>query len=108
MCNFWSCILTSDMKVLWDRDMVNHEKLIAKFHLKNDKLENRDFVCLEISPTNIRSKRKSDWKYKVDEEGTLPAWYSKAKRHCEALVWKAWHDAMKQTLWKLIGTGIGA
>ena len=101
MCNFWSCIITKDMKVLWDRDITSHEELVKKYSLKDDKLENREFVRLEIKPTDIRSKRKSDWMFKVDEEGTMPSWYSGARRHCEALVWRTWQEAMKQTLWKL-------
>ena len=42
MCNFWSCILTKDMKVLWDKDKTSHESLVKANHLKDDKLENRE------------------------------------------------------------------
>ena len=100
MCNFWSCVLTREGKVLWDKDKTSHEDIIKKHRLKDDRLEDRDFVRLEISPKDIRSKRKSDWVYKVDEEGTLPKWYSANPKHQEAIVWKEWEIAMRQTLWK--------
>jgi len=89
------------MEVVWDRDATSHEKLIEKAGLKDDKLENRDFVRIEVTPTKITSKKRSDWKLKVDEEGTLPKWYSSAQKHCESVIWKAWEASLKETLWKL-------
>jgi len=100
MCNFWTCILTRDLRVLWDRDIKGHEELIAKFKLKDTTLEDCDFVRLEIVPDKLISKKPSDWSYKVDEAGTLPKWYSQHRAAMEAIVWKEWKQAMKKTLWK--------
>ena len=68
MCNFWSCILTREGKVVWDKDATSHEDLIKRAGLVDGKLEDRDFVRLEITPKILASKRKSDWVFKVDEE----------------------------------------
>jgi hypothetical protein len=104
MCKFWSCILTKEMKVLWDKDNSSHDNLISSAKLKDDKLENRTFVRIEVSPKTdigIFSKKRSVWTLKVDEEGTLPLWFSASRKTCEARVWKEWENAMKKTLWKL-------
>jgi len=50
MCNFWSAIITRNGEVLYDKDLTSHEELVKKHHLKDDKLENRDFVRIEIVP----------------------------------------------------------
>jgi len=91
MCNFYSPIITRDFKVL---DCVNiddsHETVIKEHKLKDNKLKNRDFVRLEITPIdwNKLSKRfnKSLWRYKVDEKNTLPKWYIKHQRKIKRLV----------------------
>ena len=99
MCNFWSCILTREGDVLWAPDTDSHEDLVTRHGLNDHKLWDRDFVRIEINPTNSLSKSKGDWRYKVDEEGTLPVWYEADTRHWEAVVWDAWGEAMQQTLW---------
>jgi hypothetical protein len=101
MCNYWSCILTRDGRVLWSPETSSHEDIIRTNNLEDNKLKDRDFVRLEIAPKIIWSKKKADWKFKVDEEKTLPKWYSDAPKKWEALVWREWRSAMKQTLWKL-------
>src|SRR3990167_9004664 len=67
---------------------------------KDDKLENRDFVRIEINPKNLFSKNKKDWSFKVDEKGTLPLWFSENRAKMEEACWKEWKVAMKRTLWK--------
>ena len=99
MCHFWSCILTRDGRVIWDKNTTSHETLIASAGLDDSKLIDRDFVRIEIAPINIFSKDRGDWRYSVDEEGTLPVWYEADTRHWEAVVWDAWGEAMQQTLW---------
>jgi len=90
MCNFWSAILTRDGKVLWDKDIETHSELITKFGLKDDKLENRDFVRIEVAPKNIMSKKKSDWVFTLDEPKTIPSWYEEASAAHNLTVWTEW------------------
>ena len=101
MCNFWSAILTRDRKVLWDRDITSHGYLIRKFKLADDKLADRDFVRIEITPNpgKLASKKKSDWTLKIDEPSTLPDWYANDTRGNDKLIWAEWKHAMEQTLW---------
>jgi hypothetical protein len=104
MCNFWSCIITRDRRVIWNKDSNSHEEQIKKAGLKDDKLEDRDFVRIEISPKTreaIFSKKPADWALKVDEDKTLPAWFVKDRVAIDALLWVEWRKAMKATLWKL-------
>ena len=104
MCNFWGCVIDKNGKIYWDKNTSSHEDLIKAAGLKDDKLENRDFVRIEISPAkpiHIFSKQKKDWKFNVDEEGTLPAWYTAKRKRMEGMCWKEWETAMQQTLWKL-------
>lgn len=83
MCNFFSAIVTKNLKVLWEKGVTSHEELVKKHKLKDDKLENRDFVRIELTPEGNGAKNaiftgsteKADWRYKVDEQGTLPGWY---------------------------------
>lgn len=101
MCKFWSAILTRDRRVLWDRDISSHEELIRKFGLKDDKLADRDFVRVEVTPKTgkLASKKKSDWVLKIDELDTLPDWYTNDTRGNDKLIWAEWKSAMEQTLW---------
>lgn len=102
MCNFWSAILTRDGVVLWDRDITSHEEIIQKHGLNDKKLADRDFVRIEITPNDITSKKKSDWRYKLDEPSTAPDWYANDPMTQEKKVWAEWmkmitqlHDSLK-------------
>ena len=92
MCKFYSCIITRKGKVLDDIDNGNsHETVVSKYKLKDNKLKDRDFVRIEINPLNYEklTKRfsKKQWKYKVDEQGTLPDWYLKDRKKLENQCW---------------------
>jgi len=82
MCQFYSPIVTRELKIL---DCVeqndSHEDVIEKYRLKDDKLKNRDFVRLEINPKDddIFNHKISNWIYREDEIDTLPNWYKKNK-----------------------------
>jgi hypothetical protein len=41
------------MRVVWDKDKSSHEDLVKLAGLKDDKLEDRDFVRLEVSPKKV-------------------------------------------------------
>jgi hypothetical protein len=101
VCNFWSCVLLRDGKILWSPKDSSHEAILAEHGISDDKLKDRDFVRLEVAPKDIFSRKKADWVFKVDEPGTLPAWYSDSPKKWGALVWKEWRKAMTETLWKL-------
>ena len=87
MCNFFSCIVDRNLKVHYNVNESSHEKIIEESGLKDDKLEDRDFVRLEIIPNKL-SLNKSDWTYKVDETGSLPEWYIKNEEKIKELCFK--------------------
>jgi hypothetical protein len=78
MCKYFSCLATKAGVIVWDKMFSSHEELIKKAGLKDDKLEDRDFVRLEYVPNKIGlfTQKKEDWVYSVDEKGTLPKWYT--------------------------------
>jgi len=69
MCKYWSGIATKDGKVLFT-EQDSHEEVIERSGLKDDILENRDFVRIEVPDGDMK-------KYRIDEEGTLPRWFEK-------------------------------
>jgi hypothetical protein len=82
MCKFFSCIIKREnLEIVWDKDTSSHEDLIKKFNLKDDNVElnKRDFVRLEMTmnENTFFSSNINDWTLKVDEQGTVPVWYSK-------------------------------
>ena len=85
MYQFFSPVLDRNYKVyhLAYEGIDSHEAVITRFNLKDDKLENRDFVRIEVTPVNWNQLGKtfkiSDWDYGEDEEGTLPDWYEAEK-----------------------------
>ena len=104
MCNFFSAIVWNNkgkIEVLWDSRLTSHEELIKKHGLKADKLESRDFVRVELTPegegehSGILTRNRKDWKFKVDEEGTLPNWYRANERKAEAETWKSVERMLK-------------
>ncbi len=114
MCNFWTCILTSDGKAHYNKDSSSHEELIKKLKLDDgepdgkpfsaEAIKQRQFVRIEVTPKEtllIASKKPEDWALKVDEEATLPEWFTTSRKAHESAIWKAWAKAMRVTLWKL-------
>ena len=98
MCNFWSCVLTRDGKVLWDPAITSHEELVSKFQLADTKLKDREFVRIEITPPNndVLNRKQGDWRFKVDEEGTLPDWFANDPIAQNKIVWREWKKMVKQ------------
>ena len=76
MCKFFSCIVVRDgLELLWT-EQDSHETIISRAGLVDDKLENREFVRLEIQPPNEDISRPvNEWTFTVDEKGTLPRWF---------------------------------
>jgi hypothetical protein len=104
MCNFWSCVLTREGEVFWSKVTSSHEIIIQENNLKDNKLEDRDFVRLEVHPKtrlDLFSKNPENWEFKVDEKGTLPEWFIQEKVHWQELVFQEWKNAMKVSLWNL-------
>jgi len=98
MCNWMSMLIDRNGKVWHDGNTTSHEELVKQSGWKDDKLANRDFVRIEISlkdESNFTAK-KSGWKYKVDEKGTLPNWYKKNEKSMENKCWKVWEKEIKR------------
>lgn len=53
-----------------------HSGLKNQIKQKDEKLFNRGIVSIEVHPCgSLVSQDIKDWFFKVDEEGTLPAWF---------------------------------
>lgn len=99
MCNFWSCILHRDGRVLHVLDEDCHEAIIQHYHLNDNKLVDRDFIRIEITPRNALSRDRADWSYRLDEPRTLPDWYANDTRRWDAVVWAEWERVMSEQIW---------
>ena len=99
-CQFFSCIITKDFKVHWSKRTMAHEDLLAELKLEDKKLEERDFVKIEIAPKDVKkvSRNRDDWTFKVDEERTLPNWYDENVVKCQGACWKAWEESVQVNL----------
>ena len=64
MCNFFSAIVTKDDRILFC-ESDNHEEIISRAGLKDDRLIDRLFVRVEYTNRD----------FCVDEIGTLPDWF---------------------------------
>ena len=91
MCKAYSCIYHKTRGVLRPKNDADffchsHEKMIEEYGLKDDSLINRKFVRIEVAPKEDDSYNTpiSDWKFVVDEKGTLPEWFDaqKAEAKC--------------------------
>jgi hypothetical protein len=87
MCQFWSCIIDRHLKVHYDGNDSNHEEIIKKAGLTDNKLIDRDFVRIEITPSKLTMNPK-DWTLKVDEEKTLPEWFTKNREQADKNCYK--------------------
>jgi hypothetical protein len=97
MCNYFSCIITEDLKVHWLKNTAGHEDILVAAKLEDKKLTDRDFVRIEIVPKNQAkpTRNKDDWTFKVDEERTLPDWYEKNVIKAQKACWVAWEESVK-------------
>jgi hypothetical protein len=94
MCKYFSCIIDRKGKVWWDAKENSHEFLVKKAGLKDTKLEDRDFVRIEISPKdNVLTVKRKEWALKVDEEKTLPKWFTLDQKRMEEKCWAAWKSS---------------
>jgi len=77
-----------------------HEDLLSELRLEDKKLEERDFVKIEIAPKDVKkvSRNRDDWNYRVDEERTLPNWYDENVVKCQTACWKAWQESIEVNL----------
>lgn len=90
MCNYFSCLVKRNLEIVWDGNLSSHEELVKNAGLKDDKLENREFVRLELMPNEqgFFTQKQEDWVFKVDEKETLPAWFLKNQKVIEEKAWK--------------------
>jgi hypothetical protein len=96
MCEYFSCIITRDFKILWLKSSPSHDNIIADAKLKDEKLVDRDFIRIEITPKNITAltRNRTDWLLKVDEENTLPKWFKDEKEKAKEACWIAWAESI--------------
>jgi len=100
MCEYFSCIITSDLKVHWLKENpADHQAIIDKLKLEDVKLENRSFVRIEIVPaTTIPTRNPKDWYLKIDEPTTLPDWFIENQKKAEKQCWLAWEQSVQVNL----------
>ncbi|MCK9578809.1 hypothetical protein M0R01_05000 [bacterium] len=100
MCNFYSCIVDRKLNILDAIELDDsHETIITNLKLKDNKLKDRDIVRLEITPDIEKLTKKFDkkiWTYKVDEEKTLPDWYTKNEKKIQSKIFDRIHDVICQ------------
>ena len=91
MCIGFSCVVTRAGQVLWDKMSNSHEEIKKKNKLADDKLDDRDIVNCEVLPlNNLTSGKEKDYKIRVDEEGTLPTWWTDNSKELMGKVMKLW------------------
>jgi hypothetical protein len=97
MCQYFSCIITKDLKVHWSKKTSAHEDLITELKLEDKKLENRGFIRIEIAPKNENKMTRDpkDWQFKIDEENTLPEWFIEGRKKAEKACWVAWEQSVQ-------------
>jgi len=84
------CIGKGMLATRWSEEPVyvldsnDHSPLVEKIQAKDDSQFGRSFVRIEIWPCGpLFSRRKSDWEFRVDEEGALPEWFEDKKSFWE-------------------------
>ena len=100
MCQFWSVIVDNKLN-LYDAVDINdsHETIISTHYLKDDKIEDREIVRLEVTPDveKLTTRfNKKHWDYKVDEDKTLPKWYRDNESKIQKMVFDKLHDEIWQ------------
>lgn len=69
-------------KPYYDNKNSGHSDLKQQLGKKDEKVFDRGIVSIEVHPLgSLISQKVADWFFKVDEEGTLPAWF-------DSNVWK--------------------
>ena len=64
----------------YDTKTNDHQPLVEKFKLRDDKLIDRDFVRIEVlALRDWSSAEPENWRARIDEKETLPAWFEKHK-----------------------------
>ena len=85
MCKFRSMIVLRTGEILSLEKSDSHNEIIKHFRLKEGISENRNFVAVEIVPKNglLFSCVKEEWMLTVDEESSIPAWFSEDRANYE-------------------------
>jgi len=101
MCDYYPCILTRDGTVLDLPDTSSHDDIITANKLNDNKLSDRDFIRIEITPNepiHMLSTKRSDWKLVVDEPHTIPGWYEEDVSSLNERCWNAWENAIQRDI----------
>ena len=97
MCQYFSCIVTKDLKAHWNKKTMNHDELRTEVGLEDKTVVEREYVKIEISPKDPEkvTRNRDDWKLRLDEERTLPTWYEKNVLKCQKSCWTAWEESVQ-------------
>ena len=102
MCQYFSCIATQDLKILWLPEKPNdHEAIKEKYNIPNETSETqRNFVKIEIVPNTQKiTRNKEDWDFQFDLDDTkMPEWAVENKKKIEKLAWNEWEKSVKINL----------
>jgi len=72
MCKFYSCIVTKTGIVLDSDIHDSHEDIIKEHNLKDDKIVNRTWCRIEVTPQDDKYDLPIErWDYKIDELNTI-------------------------------------
>ena len=101
MCEYFSAILMRDGEVLTSDESNSLDDIINANNLNDVKLQNRDFIRIEITPNEpikLLSKKRSDWVFREDEESTLPSWYDEGMMSFREKCWTAWESSIQRLI----------
>jgi hypothetical protein len=83
MCNFFSCIVMKNKRVVWEAGINNHHEIVEKYEIPDSEEDQQkmQFARVEILPPNnedgVFDKNISNWTLTVDER-IRPEWFSPA------------------------------
>ena len=84
MCEFYSCIVTKTGNVLDSEMSDSHEHIIKENNLKDDKIINRTWCRIEITPPNFKFDAPlNEWNYRIDEPENID-WHT--EKHKKAVL----------------------
>ena len=84
MCKFKSMVVLRTGEILSLEKSDSHTEIIEYFKLKEGNLNSRNFVAVEIIPKNdLFSYAKKDWTFTVDEESSVPEWFTEDRANYE-------------------------
>ena len=96
MCKMKSFLcVRGETEPRWSDKHDSHSTLIQELGIEDKDHLKRDFVKIEFSPVNGNwFEPFDDWKFEIDEEGSVPAWFEEDKQ--------LWHDRCCEVIAKKV------